>query len=380
MYFGKYLLDQKIITASQLIEGMATQFESQPSLLRLLSSSGYLSDEKIVNLIGETLLNHKSLVDTLVEQNVLDDEKVGALLGERSVKGVGLGQSLITLGYLNIAELDNALKAYISVNSTQEEELAPEPEPEPEPEPGPEPEPAKVSNISAAALESMKELGLSSDLVKESIDKEEEKQEPHNIQTEENVEISNAALESLKALGISADAVTTENEVVTDIVEVPETFNKDFSLDDEIEDAMVFHGLKGEYLSLYNQKLFDDFQERIKKLVGGFDVEVLEGLHKDLSLLLGASSLAGLEYSEKILDCYCKIFEKVIDKKVDFYEFNFMAFGAMFKGAINLTWELREEIIKNSSEQGLINDKEWKEKFVKNLKKGLLVIKEKDAA
>jgi hypothetical protein len=363
MFFGKYLLDQKIITASQLIEGMAYQFESQPSLIRLLSSSNYLSDEKIIDLIGKTILNHKSLVETLTDKKILQDEKIAELLGERSLKGLGLGQSLINLGYLKITDLDAALKKYISIDKLEENrkgevnKISPIKELEASSQP--------EEFISQAALDSLRELGLSEESL------------PVTPNEPESIEISQAALDSLKELGISNGSCALEEKA--DQV-VPKSLTGEFSLDQEIETVMVFHGLTGEYLSLYNQNLYNKILKGIKALINGYDKELFERLHQDVHLILGASNLAELTYSEKILDCYCKIIKKVIDKEINFYKFNFMEFGSFFKQAIEISWELREEIVKNSFEDGLVNNKVWNEEYVKNLEKGLLILNKKEAA
>ncbi|MBT7609224.1 MAG: hypothetical protein HN576_05680 [Bacteriovoracaceae bacterium] len=347
MYFGKYLLDQKIITTSHLIEGMAAQFESQPSLLRLLSSSGFLKDEQIVDLIGETLSNNKSLVETIIEKNILDEKKIGQLLDERTARGLGLGQTLIKLGYLEISEFDIALKKYTSTN--------------------------EQDNSSYEFKKKSTEIKT-----------EEPERKKEEVELNFEPEISKAALESLKELGISNDIFdnvkSKKEEVNTEIVEVSKSSHEDFSSDDEIENKIIFHGLNREYLNLFNKKLCHDFTERISKMIKDFDYEILESFHRDLSLLHGASRLANLEYSEKMLHCYCKVIEKVIEKNVTSCEFDFMNFSAMFEGAIKLIFELREEVINNSSEEALINNKVWRKKFLQNLKEVLLMIKEKRVA
>lgn len=334
MFFGKYLIEKQFINSSQLIEGMAFQFESQPSLLRLLQESNYIDDEKIIELIDETLVNHKSMVAVLIEKEIISDEQIADLLSSRSRKGVGLGQSLITLGHLDIRQLDEALKEYAKIKpEVKVESASPAETTSPEVEKTENTEDSGEAGVSAAALESLKELGITDEATMAELEK-------------------------------SATAPTPEVEAKTGPeTETPAEAEKN-------SNGMTFHGLESEFLNVFNDDLYQSFLDRVKTLVKGYDQELLETIHKDIKHLEGASSLSDLDFTEKILSCYSNVFEAMLDKKIDFSTINFLELGSAFKEAVVLSWDLRNSIKDHQSEKNMFEDGDWKEKFMNNLKKG----------
>ncbi len=357
MYFGKFLLDQKIISKSQLIEGMAFQLESQPSLLRVLQESSLLEEDKVIDLIDVTLKTNRTLVESLLEEKSLASSEVRQLLEKRSIKGVGLAQAMVSLGFIKTSEADRVLKEYAKVVP---EKTSPE-------------GPAEVVP-SAAAMESLKELGISDEAfskedLKENDAKATELIEVEDVKNEKKTIVSSAALESLRDLGITDESLIIEDNSLV--------YFKNESGDESqnLNASMKFYGPSSEYTNVFSSFLHDDLTNRIKKLVKGFDEDNLMSIHKDLNLLLGAASLADLKFSEKVLNSYVKFFEDVLERKINFTAINFLGFGSVFKKSLQSLWDLRNEISESGSEKIIFNNAKWKLTYMENLKHSLLIFK-----
>ncbi|MFT6633540.1 MAG: hypothetical protein ACJAS4_003511, partial [Bacteriovoracaceae bacterium] len=174
-----------------------------------------------------------------------------------------------------------------------------------------------------------------------------------------DVAISSAALDSLRELGI------TEGEEFE-------------GLESKLA-GLEFKGIKENgYLDVFSLELFEKSKSNIKSLSKGFNEDTLKELSDFISNLLSASSKEGYKFSEKIYNCYQNLFVSVLEKKIDFTTINFLEFATSSKEAFNLAWELKENIIINGNEKELLNNQDWKARYLKNLKSALSITKNKD--
>lgn len=393
MFFGKFLLDKKLITKANLIKAMAKQFESQPSFLGELQKQNILNESEIVAALTESLVKSISLQETLISRKLLTHEKIADIQWIISKSGLGLGSALIEIEAIDPEKLNEALKEYIQYKKDtpvekQKEEVDKVDD-----------SPAEVE-ISNAALESLKELGITDE---SEISELESKSSSENEPTEKSVDepaISSAALESLKELGISdeneiaklegniSSSVEESSQQEVDSGEVAVSSAaleslKELGIGDEAEleeleaktkSGLEFEGLSDKFIDLLDEKSYEQMQSNTKKLSKGLDESVVADLYDGVAKLSSVASEEGLQYSQKLLTCYKKVLEYVMSKNTNFINFNFLNFAASTKEALNLIWDLKEEIKKSGGEGGLLNNADWKNRYLANLKSGISLI------
>ena len=389
MFFGKFLLDKKVITASQLIQAIAAQSESKQSILGFIQENKLISDEDMANAINVSFVKNTTIQNTILENKLLTQEKLSDLNKEITRKGISLGKALVTNNSIQSEKLNEMLKEYLETKNTltvsdcitavetNEIDVA----------------------ISSAALDSLRELGITEG-------EEFEKLEAQSASVEEvpseeiDVAISSAALDSLRELGITEGEEFEKLEAQSASVEEVPSEEIDVAISSAALDSLrelgitegeEFEGLESKlaglefkgikengYLDVFSLELFEKSKSNIKSLSKGFNEDTLKELSDFISNLLSASSKEGYKFSEKIYNCYQNLFVSVLEKKIDFTTINFLEFATNSKEAFNLAWELKENIIINGNEKELLNNQDWKARYLKNLKSALSITKNKD--
>jgi Fe2+ transport system protein FeoA len=389
MFFGKFLLDKKIITASQLIQAIATQSESKQSIFGFIQENKLISDEDFANAINVSSVKNTTIQNIILESKLLTQVQLSDLNQEITRKGISLGKALLINNSIESDKLNEMLKEYLETENTSNVSDSTSAAETNEPDVA----------ISSAALDSLKELGITDGEEFEELEAQSASvQEDPSEKTD--VAISSAALDSLKELGITDGEEFEELEaqsasVQEDPSEKPDVAISSAALDslkelgitdgeefEALESKVVgleFEGVKEEgYLDIFTSDLFEKSKSNIKSLSKGFDEDTLKELSHSISNLLSASSREGYKFSEKLYNCYQHLFFSVLEKKVDFTNINFLEFATNSKEAFNFAWELKENIIANGNEIELLNNQDWKARYLKNLKCALSIARNKD--
>lgn len=345
MFFGKYLIDQELITYDKLIEALVEQEKSQRSFFEIAIELDLLKIKSIPDLINDAIEQSVSIQQLLINNNLLSKENLDQIEKIKSSSGLALGSALVSIGAIEIDKLNLALKDYL----TLKKEHSTNPQIFKNSQEIIEPE------ISQAALDSLKELNIdTSNIVAE-----------QESQKSLEPEISQAALDSLKELGIGGDELLTESE--------SQSLNPPQS--EEEKTGLEFTGVSSDYPLLFTESYFKEIEIDLKSLKSGFNETILMGIHEKLTLLLGAASLDDFEYSVKILKCYQKAIENSVQDKNSNILLNFLPFVSKSKEALGLLWDLRSCIYTEGSEDKLHNDLEWKAVFFNNLKNIITLLK-----
>lgn len=334
MYFGKYLIDQKLITHDKLIEALVEQEKSQKSFLEVAIELDLIDIKLIPEFINNALEDKSSFQQYLLKTNILTVDKINQINKAKTNSGLALGSILVNLGSIDAEKLNTSLREYLN------QKKLPVTKPvEPE--------------ISQAALDSLNELNLGSSEIKE-LEETKRVAEP---------EISAAALESLRELGLADDDISIES------VESIE------SNQDNIDNGLAFSGLNSDYIDLFSQTYFDELDLHIKSLRSGFDEIILMDIHERITLLLGAATLEDFSFSIKLLKCYQVAIENCIENKKSNIFLNFLPFVSKLKEAIALLWDLRNSILEKSDESKFTENNDLKITFFNNLKQVITIIK-----
>ena len=154
MYFGDYLVNEKIITTNQLLEALCFQLESMPSFFKILFEKQLVSSDKLLGLIKEQIKNDFDLITVLESKNLLTKDQINLIMQIQVNQKMPLGEVLVKLQFISSTQLHDHLENYYKVKDTYgskdhsaEIELNKE-------------NTNENSNISDAALDSLRELGI----------------------------------------------------------------------------------------------------------------------------------------------------------------------------------------------------------------------------
>lgn len=408
-FFGKFLIEKNVVNAGEVINALSTQMESQPSTLRILKEKNLLDDSKIVEIIAYTSNTGKSLISALKEKNLLSDEQIIEVASERTKGGMSFAEALLEHSKVDAKQIQDLLAEYESLPKDQAEVQLDKPAATVEVSSS---STGGEGEINAAALESLKELGMMDESEIAELEKgvsAETPQESSEASSEGDGEINAAALESLKELGmmdeseiaelekgVSAAAPQESSETSNDgdgeinaaaleslkelgmldegeLAELENNVASTPSAEEQKDAGLVFHGLTGEFLKLFDDQTFEKLSEAPKKMATGLEKDHINEVHQSVCTLLGAARIAGLKFSEKLFDCWDGILTKILNDQMDFAEVNMLSISKAFKETVGLTKELRDNIEKTNSENELMTNSDWKEKFMETLKSSLAI-------
>ena len=124
MFFGKYLVENGVVTPEQLVEAITIQMESLPSIIRIVRKKNMLDCNEIVDLVEKSIDERKNITELIVEKSIFAKDEVDGLLNERSKGGMGLCEILVREGLASSIMVSNYVKKYLEgqENPPQNEE------------------------------------------------------------------------------------------------------------------------------------------------------------------------------------------------------------------------------------------------------------------
>jgi CheY-specific phosphatase CheX len=111
-FFGNYLLNQKIIDASQLMEALLIKNETRTKLGVLAINAGYMTASQVEKVHIMQAQKTMKIGDLAVAMGYLTQEQVTELLRAQTPGYLQLGQALVDKGFLTNIAFEHALNAY----------------------------------------------------------------------------------------------------------------------------------------------------------------------------------------------------------------------------------------------------------------------------
>ena len=99
MFFGKYLVENGVVTQEQLVEAIIMQMEDIPSIVRIIQKKRLLDSDEIIDLVDQSVCERKNIVELITEKSIFSKDEMNGLLMERNRTAKGLGEILIKKGY-----------------------------------------------------------------------------------------------------------------------------------------------------------------------------------------------------------------------------------------------------------------------------------------
>lgn len=123
-FFGHYLLNQGIITSSQLQEAMASQKDTRVKLGVLAINQEYMTASQVEQVHQTQMTMDKRFGEIAVELGFLTEEQVEHLLSSQKSAHLLLGQALIDQNVLTYDSFSEALSRFKKENSLSDEQFA----------------------------------------------------------------------------------------------------------------------------------------------------------------------------------------------------------------------------------------------------------------
>lgn len=123
-FFGNYLLNEKLVTPEQLVEGLQEKKNTRLKLGVLAINAGYMNASQVEKVHIEQKRVDKRFGDLAVELGFITEAQVDELLGAQKVGYLLLGQALVDKGYMDNAQFESAINAYKAKYSLTDDDLA----------------------------------------------------------------------------------------------------------------------------------------------------------------------------------------------------------------------------------------------------------------
>lgn len=248
--FVNYLVTNNLVSKKDLIYAVATVSESQPSLLRILIDEKIISEDQAISIIDKQLKSNLSISEILITEKIITAEKLNIAIDKMNSSGKTLIDVLLEKNLLSHQVLVDAVDKYKIEDAKKEEE------------------PKKVNknvSISEAALESLKELGISDETMIADLEQSSDNKRTEETNTREDNVFAQELLKSLDE----------------------KQFNKLLKIDTIIKEAVQNEGDVNTYLNT---------------------------LYKDFHIIKGAACLAEVNEIENLLDKWESVLENLFDK------------------------------------------------------------------
>jgi hypothetical protein len=317
MSFGQYLLNKGVVDDKQLLSATIVQIESMPSLIKVIRDESLLTDSQLVSVVEKNINEQKSFLAIILDDGLLTQDQVDQVLEKQAALGTSIAQYLINESILSMDEMQTLVGDYLENASS---EVAPPNDSSGENEVEPEAE----SGINAAALESLKEMGMLSD-----------------------DELAALESESSGSKEVKKEAPAQEKK----------------------EKASASHLIgNNEIAEIFNQEKFDTIVANVKGLSKGIDSSLLEEIHRDLKVILGISRMNNAKSLGDIVEHWEKVVDHMWSDKMNFSENNLLKVVSDLKKGIQFAWDIREVMNRSVEKSKLAKTSEWKEQLKDNIK------------
>lgn len=122
-FFGNYLLNEKLVTPEQLIDGLQAKNNTRMKLGVLAINAGYMSSSQVEMVHMKQSMMDKRFGDIAVELGFVTSEQIDELLSQQPQGYLLLGQAFVDKGYMTNAQFEDAIKNYKSKYSITDDEM-----------------------------------------------------------------------------------------------------------------------------------------------------------------------------------------------------------------------------------------------------------------
>jgi hypothetical protein len=321
--FLKFLVENKVVSEENLVEAVIAQYESMPSLLRVLKEDQILTAVELLDVLTQSISGKTTVFEILKKEGRLTSDDLNDLIKSQNTKAHSLGSILIEKGFVERDKFDLALRDYSKLDKKENSETESTSKPA-----------AAPAGISAAALESLKAVG--------------------------GVDMSQ--LQELE--GQVSDS---SSEASSELTPVEETHNEVEEANEEAASSEIdFGGVTvGEYLDFYSEEK----QSELLVIANRFRLKGREKdlnlLHESLTKILSLCKLSNFSVQIKLLEAYESLFSHALnDPNHENLDWRPEPFSML-----ELLWEFRKVIEEGKNEVEVLSNPNLKNQYMESIKR-----------
>lgn len=122
-FFGNYLLNEKLVTPQQLVDGLQEKANTRLKLGILAINAGYMTSTQVDKVHEMQTRIDRRFGDIAVELGYMNEVQVEELLKSQQIGYLLLGQALVDKSYISNSEFENAISAYKERYSLTDEDI-----------------------------------------------------------------------------------------------------------------------------------------------------------------------------------------------------------------------------------------------------------------
>lgn len=364
MNFGKYLIEKGAVEKESFIQVAMKQANSQPSTLESIIETNVLDIDKTLEVIFNSLDKGIDLISSMKDLNISETD-ISKVTEFQSNQCLNIIDTLVSDGHSSRDKVLELYKEFEGLDFSTESKSEPgkeQVEPESESSEG-------ESLINAAALESLKELqggeldmsefeNVTESSAEETPTTEQETVTASTESESEKVAISAAALESLRELG---GVPESELEALT---KVTETLKEESDV--ELEPSAM------DYISIYDDKKNKKINKILDMIKGAAQTDndianYFNSLFRELHVVKGAAVLVDAKYSKKLIEIWELIIDKIFSMSNPELKAWFHSYEQCLKDTSSLLWEIREAVRSGKSEEQYMQEESARGKYLGNI-------------
>lgn len=288
MVFGEYLVKLNVLTSEQVLNVIAYQFDSVPSLFTVCKNLKYLSEESLLKISLE-IASDNDFIRTVQTQNLLSTEQIAELIHRRNKSKIPFGQVCVKLNYLNFNDAQILLGRYFKEQKKDNQTQC-------------QPTESKISPI-----ESKEDSEISS--------------------TESSVEFSNQP--------------TVDHE----IIDIPDPEIPTFEY--KVFDTELIH----EFCSIFDEAKKTEIENEIMKWNKQMSKDLLRNLYRILHTFKGTARFLGAHLLEFVIHNLESLLSEMILNADEIEESFRKTLEDVFLLGLDLMWDIRMEIIEQGTEE-----------------------------
>ncbi len=111
-FFGQYLVERKLISASQLADALELMSRKNAKLGQLAIQAGWLNEDQVSEIHKEQRRVDAYFGELSVKKNYLDEDQVKELLKQQAAEGIRIGVAVSQLGFLETDQIEKAFVGF----------------------------------------------------------------------------------------------------------------------------------------------------------------------------------------------------------------------------------------------------------------------------
>ncbi len=120
MHFGEFLVQQKILSAHQILKALDVQRRQRHYIPLLMVEQGALPDYRALRMCTQADEHYEDFLEVLVREGLVNQQQSDMIRSAWIRSGPPIGRLLVELGYINEQVLEESLEEFDATKAFQE--------------------------------------------------------------------------------------------------------------------------------------------------------------------------------------------------------------------------------------------------------------------